>query len=316
QKTVKAGIPAVNVWYSSPVVDNVPSVISDVDAIARMAADHLIARGFRNFGYVGYYQNFSRDIGAVIKARLKDAGYPCSSVFVSDRYNTSSDAWSRCIEKLENWVDEWTLPIGIFTSQDELGRLLTTVCEYRGVAIPHEAALLGMHNEASLCQLAEPSLSSVDVGYGQIGFHGAELLHELLQGKSPPDEPILHPPDFLESRQSTDAYVVKDPLIAEALRFISEHSHEPIKVDDVARGVNVTRRTLDRRFAEQGGRSVAQELTWFRIQRLTRLLVQTDQPIKYLAHEAGFKDAVQMCTVFRRIEGLSPTAFRRQHRTE
>ena len=154
------------------------------------------------------------------------------------------------------------------------------------------------------------------MGYERVGFRAAELLGDLLDGKPPPRQMILSPPDFLVPRQSTDAYVVADPLMAEALRFIAEHSDEGIKVRDVARGVNVTRRTLERRFAQEGGRTVAHEIVYFRLERLKRLLVQTEKPIKYLAREVGFSDAKQMHAVFSRVEGTPPSTYRKLHREQ
>ena len=53
----KAGIPIVNVWLNSPV-KNLPSVFPDFEASGIMAAEHLLSRGFRQFGYLG----FTRDI--------------------------------------------------------------------------------------------------------------------------------------------------------------------------------------------------------------------------------------------------------------
>ena len=316
EKAAKTGIPLVNTWFSSPVADKVPTVAPDYDAMARMGADHLVARGFRRFGFLGFTQTYVRTVHRAFKEYLRQAGYPCSSILVSDRYNTSVGTWARFSERLENWADAWSTPIGVFSAPDGLGRHLATVCQYKGIAIPHDVAIIGHWNEPNFCLLAEPSLTSIEVGYEQVGYRAAELLDQLLEGEPPPEEPVLLPPAFLVPRQSTDAYIVDDPLMAVALRFIAEHSHERIRVSDVARGISVTRRTLERRFAEHGERTVAQEILHFRIERLKRLLVQTDQPIKYLAHEVGFIDAKQMHAVFSRVEGIPPSAYREQQRAE
>ena len=46
-------IPAVNVWLNSPA-ENVTSVVADFETSGKMAAQHLIGRGFRRFGYMGF----------------------------------------------------------------------------------------------------------------------------------------------------------------------------------------------------------------------------------------------------------------------
>ena len=48
-----------------------------------------------------------------------------------------------------------------------------------------------------------------------------------------------------------------------------------------------------------------------RVERLKRRLVESDTPIKQLASESGFQGSTQMCAAFRRIEGTSPSAYRR-----
>ncbi len=315
RKALAAGLPLVNTWFSSPVADRVPTVCPDYVATARMAADHLIARGFRHFGFLGFAQEYARALRNAFTAYLGEHGYGCSSILISDAYNTGAKPWARFSERLENWVDTWSTPIGVFCN-DLLGRQLASVCQYKRVAIPRAAAIIGHWNEPDVCLLAEPSLTSIDMGYERVGFRAAELLGDLLDGKPPPRQMILSPPDFLVPRQSTDAYVVDDPLMAEALRFIAEHSDEGIKVRDVARGVNVTRRTLERRFAQEGGRTVAHEIVYFRLERLKRLLVQTEKPIKYLAREVGFSDAKQMHAVFSRVEGTPPSTYRKLHREQ
>ena len=85
-------------------------------------------------------------------------------------------------------------------------------------------------------------------------------------------------------------------------------------MSDVAQGVGLSRRSLERRFEKQGGRTISQEIVHFKIERLKRLLVQSDQPLKYLAYEVGFKDANQMYLVFNRVVGMPPSTYRKRHR--
>ncbi|MEM7394991.1 MAG: helix-turn-helix transcriptional regulator, partial [Verrucomicrobiota bacterium] len=109
------------------------------------------------------------------------------------------------------------------------------------------------------------------------------------------------------------AFAVRDPLVAKALCFISEHCDQPLKVADVARGVSVSLRTLQRVFQEEDGLTIRTEIERFRVERLKRLLVQTDRPVKDLAYAVGFRDAARMTKVFARAVGLSPTAYRKEH---
>ncbi|MFP6610740.1 MAG: helix-turn-helix domain-containing protein, partial [Pirellulales bacterium] len=58
------------------------------------------------------------------------------------------------------------------------------------------------------------------------------------------------------------------------------------------------------------GRTIAEELTRLKIERVKRLLVDTDIAIKTLALECGFVDGKQMSKTFTRVVGIPPTEYR------
>jgi LacI family transcriptional regulator len=78
----------------------------------------------------------------------------------------------------------------------------------------------------------------------------------------------------------------------------------------IAKHVGVTRRTLERHFKKHLGRTLLQELVACRIQRAKRLLRETQVPIKYVAHAAGFSSLPNLCKVFRREVGTTPGSYR------
>lgn len=312
--TRQAGVPFVNVWFNSRVTD-VAVVAPDFAASGRMVAEHLIARGLRQFGFAGYIrQRVVKQQLAGFRAALDAAGFSCSSLLVSSTYSASPKNWQKFNARLDDWIDSWSPPIGVYASTDLLCRYLACACTRRDVRVPHDAALVGAHNEPVICAHPEPALTSIELGYERVGFRAAELLDAMMDGSPPPAEPVYLEPVELLPRQSTDALAVDDPTVAEALRFIAEHSHERIRVDDVAAGILVERRTLERRFRESLDHSVAREIARLRVERLKRRLVESDTPIKHLARESGFHDTTQMCAAFRRIEGISPSACRRSRR--
>ena len=74
-----------------------------------------------------------------------------------------------------------------------------------------------------------------------------------------------------------------------------------------------TRRTLERRFKESIGRSIAGEITRLRIQRAKRRMVETDASMKDVATDAGFRSADHFYKVFARVEGVPPSHYRETH---
>ncbi|HOD82184.1 MAG TPA: DNA-binding transcriptional regulator [Phycisphaerae bacterium] len=310
----RAGVPVVNVWTSSPVLD-VPLVLPDFAAAGRMAAEHLIGRGFRHFGFLGFTrQRSNKTSRQAFEAAVAGAGFSCSSLTVPPSYAERPGHWGTFNDRLDQWIAAWQRPIGVYVTYDLLCRYLACACLRAGVRIPTEAALVGTHNEPLICAHPEPSLTSIELGYQRVGYRAAELLDQMMDGTPTPVEEILIEPAALLPRQSTDVLAVDDPLVALALRFASEHGHERIKVGDVAAAVHVTRRTLERRFRAVLGRSIRDEIVRLRIERAKRLLAQGRTPIKRLASEAGFRDDMQMCTEFKRLEGITPSEYRRQRR--
>ena len=103
---------------------------------------------------------------------------------------------------------------------------------------------------------------------------------------------------------------VDDPLVQKALEIIWSESDQPLSVSDIARQLPVTRRTLDRRFAEATGHSVLEEINMCRLSRARRLLEETDLPVKNVAQLAGFSSTERMRVLFVERVGMSPTDYR------
>jgi AraC-like DNA-binding protein len=99
-------------------------------------------------------------------------------------------------------------------------------------------------------------------------------------------------------------------LVIQATQAIWNRSHQRISVDMIAKQVGVTRRTLERHFRDQLGRTVLQELIACRVQRAQRLLGETKVPIKYVAYAAGFSSLSNLCKVFQRELGTTPGDYR------
>ncbi len=101
-----------------------------------------------------------------------------------------------------------------------------------------------------------------------------------------------------------------DDEVGQAQRIIWSHSHQRVTIDMIAKKVCLNRRTLERRFKQQLGKTLLEELVSCRIQRAKRLLRETHVPIKYVAYAAGFSSLSNLCKVFRREVEMTPGEFR------
>lgn len=66
-------------------------------------------------------------------------------------------------------------------------------------------------------------------------------------------EDVLIPAPGIAAHLSTDLLAVDDPEVAAAVRFVRENSHRCLRVSDVLREVNVSRRWLERRVFDSLG---------------------------------------------------------------
>ena len=312
EEAARAGLPLVNVWSGSPA-KGLPSVLPDFAATGRMAAEHFLQRGLRRFAFHGFLHHVgSAQALAGFKAALRAAKCRPTSLIVSSKCDETDKSWRRYRERLERWIMGWKPPLAVMATLDIFCRYVADACLHRGLRIPDDVALIGLGNEPLTCTRPEPSLSSFDLGYERIGYEAAALLDRLMDGKPAPQAPIRLEPKELVLRRSTDIYVVNNPLVAAALRFIAEHSHEGIRVEDVAAHARATVRSLERHFREALGRTMMDEIARLRLERAKRLLVESDEPIKHVANNCGFGTLRHFHWAFLQAEGMTPGEYRRQ----
>ena len=309
----RMNVPLVNLWLNSPT-QNLPSVFADFEASGTMAAEHLIRRGFKRFGYLGFLRDKAAGLQLTgFRNRLKGEGLRCTAHRFS-RTSVSDEAkgWKTFIDGLGKWTDSLELPIGIFVVNDLFCRYLNDACRSKGLHVSQDVGIVGCSNEPTICASPPPTLTSIDLDHEQIGYRAASLLDRIMRGASPPKTPELVPPIGLIPRQSTDSYAADDPIVSGALRFIAESTNRPIKVIDVANEMGINRRTLERRFSESVGRSIAGEITRLRLARAKRQLVESGFPLKTVARACGFRNVDHFHKVFARAEGITPTQYRKK----
>ena len=294
---------------------SVPSVLPGVETAANMAGEHLHGRGFRNFGFVGFTRvEVNRKLDNGFKSVLRSHGHKeYSKLLVAPSYGDSAKNWNKFSNELKHWIGQIETPIGVLAVNDKVGRYVANAAIEAGLSIPQDLAIVGVENEEIICMNPDPSLTSIELGYRRVGEKAAALLSDLMDGAEPPDEPLSIPPVALIPRMSSDAFDVKDPFVAKALRFIADQSHRPIKVRDVIAHVPVSQRSLERLFQTFRGCTIAKELSRFRIERAKRLLADTDILVKQVAESCGFMNTRRLCDVFQRLEGISPAQYRQRH---
>jgi LacI family transcriptional regulator len=305
---LRAGVPVVNV--SSIALAGraaaVPRVCSDVAAGGVLAARHFLDRGFKHFGYVGLQKlSYVREHREAFANVLADKGCSCSVITLGDRPEVAGIP-----RGLVEWLEVLPKPVAVLTWNNSQGRAVIHACRLAGLLVPEDVAVLSGNDDPLLCECCLPQLSAISMATEQIGETAAELLELLMRGKPVPKAPVLVPPIGIMARQSTDALLIQNPALLQALAYIREHATEPIQVEDILRVVPIARRSLERFFQESLGRSPAEEIRRVRLERAKHLLATTDLPIPKVAQASGFGTGEYLATLMRRTTGMTPLKFR------
>jgi AraC-like DNA-binding protein len=102
-----------------------------------------------------------------------------------------------------------------------------------------------------------------------------------------------------------------DPRVDRAIACMERNLHRPVANGEIARHIAVSPNTLARLFRRHVRLSPQQYLLRMRTDGAAVLLQHTDKPIKAVAAECGFCNRHYLSTVFRRLYGVGPAAYRR-----
>jgi len=308
----RAQLPTVDV-SAARRVRTIPWVETDDREIARLAARHLIDRGFRSLAFCGEPQfNWSNWRQQHFVAFAAEAGCNCQ-VFEGKSRSEKDFSWARERRRLKTWVQQLPKPVGVMACYDFKGQELLDVSRELNVAVPEQVAVIGVDNDARLCRLCTPPLSSVIPDTNRTGYEAAQLLDRLMRGQQVGTEAILVPPLGIAERQSTDVFAIDDEDVVVALRYIREHACEGIVVADLLKAVPLSRRMLEHRFQKLVRRTPHAEIIRIRMERASRLLRETDLSLSEISKRAGFADANYLSVAFKKQMGVSPRAYRNEH---
>ena len=107
------------------------------------------------------------------------------------------------------------------------------------------------------------------------------------------------------------AHRPRDVLVKRAVLRMQQNIETPLSVDQIAEGLEVGRRTLERRFLGDLGRTPHQVYLDLRLDQVLHKLRSTALPITDIAHCCGFCDAPHLTRTLRRQRGITPADYRR-----
>jgi LacI family transcriptional regulator len=309
------------------------AVHTDYGAVARLAAEHFVQRGFMHFAYCGRADDRRSETCRSEFARyLAERGYAVSGAIVEQgavSHEAPHPFSLANVARLVDWLKPLPRPLAVMACDDALGRQLLYACELHHIAVPEEVSVVGVGDDPTFCELTDPPMSSVQLNPEEVGFRAAAVLAELMSaraaagGSSQPlsstsaaaVSPVLVAPIGVVTRVSSELPAVHDAVVARALHVIRANAHRGINVERLLNHTTVSRATLERRFARALKRSPKEEILRLRLDRARQLLAGTDYSLAKVATLCGFKTAAHLSVAFKSHTGVSPGKYRNTHST-
>lgn len=306
-------VPTIIALHDSTVPPNMPVIKTDSFSISKMASEHLISKGYKNFAFCGFDNyEWSNQRKIFFSQFIEESGSK-AFLYHSKKKNKTHD-WK--IEQLQviNWIKSLPKPVGIMACNDDRGQHILEVCKLIGLKVPDDVAVIGVDNDPMICTIGNPPLTSVALNIELAGYETAKLLDRLMSGEKMKGQQIIVSPTFVVQRQSTDNLAIDDADIVNAVRFIKENAAKKINVDQIVNSTSVGRRVLERKFKKYIHKSICSELRHVRIEMISKMLIETDLPISEIVSQFSFSDMEHISRYFRKEKGMGLTQFRKLNR--
>ncbi len=309
----RCGVPIIDL-SAARQLKGVPWAETQDKVIAQLAVEHFTERGFRNLAYCGdigfkwslkrleHFRNFALAAGCDFFEHQSVARY--------DQF------YNAVVEKrrIMDWIEGLPTPIAIMGCYDFKAHEVLDACRELKVDVPTEVAVLGVDNDHLICELSEPTLTSIIPDTKRTGYEAANLLDRMMSGEVlAVDTQLITQPLGIKVRESTDTVAISDEEVAKALQYIRRHASSNIRVTDILQHVELSRRALEHRFSKWVGHTPHEEIQRVRMNRVKELLRDTELTLQQIAERMGFEHSEYLGAAFKREIGLAPGEYRKSH---
>lgn len=114
---------------------------------------------------------------------------------------------------------------------------------------------------------------------------------------------------------SSEAAVLQMHPISQAQEYIRSRIGQPLTIEQVAQRLCMSRTAFTRQFRARTGKSFSEFVNEYRFEHAQMILRETDLSIEQVGKSVGVSSAY-VRALFQERLGMSPTAFRKQHRSD
>lgn len=291
-----------------------PSVGLDEKEFGKMAAIHLMERGYQHFASIC--------INSMAWSCRRADGFDTACrgrKQKSERYEFKAEElpayWTSNIvrrrEKLKNILEKLPKPCGIFAANDVLAFFVMEAAQSCGFVIPGDIAVIGVDDDPIPNASAGLAISSVQPPFREIGRQAVAMLdRKMLEcGDS---KQLSLPPIKTVVRPSTDAFSVPNALLQRAQYYIEKHRHESLRVRDLIRHLSTTPNTLGKQFHRYLQTTPADYILLRRIEYAKELLREGKLNVQEVSEICCYHSCSYFCKTFRKMTGVTPNDVRKE----
>jgi LacI family transcriptional regulator len=288
----------------------VPYVATDNFKLIKLAYEHLIDAGLRNFALFSLPEaqenRWAQEREKAFRTLMRgDRLHP----EIYRGQSTRAPSWDEAIQQQVAWLHSLPKPVGIIAVTDARARQLMQACALAGIVVPEQVAVIGIDNDPLARMLTRIPMSSVMQGAQEMGRTAAHLLDQMLHGMRLGDTRILVPPAGINVLASSRHEAAKHPHVMRARHFIRQYACQGIRTGQVADYVGISRSSLESYFRQELDCSVHDAILRFRLDAATAILASGDCNLAEVARKCGFTSSQYMHSVFKRELGCSPRAY-------
>lgn len=196
---------------------------------------------------------------------------------------------------------------------DTQGSILMQACSSCGLRIPFDVAIIGVDNDEILCNMSDPTMSTINVDIEGGGYEAAAMAERMVLDPEFPGEDIVLRPLGVIERSSSSVLATNDKEILMALSFIHANVDSKIQVTDVMENVPLSRRLLEQRFKNMTGMTIYNYISVRRMERFAQLLISSNDPISEIAARMDEFDTKGISRRFKELKGCTPSEYRKKH---
>ena len=314
KELLKLKIPTILAIHDSKYPKDLPVIKTDSYSIAKMASEHLLEKGLKNFAFCGFDNyDWSKERKLYFSRFNSKAGYK-THIYLQPK-RIKKDDWQNELQHVNEWIKSLPKPVGIFACNDDRGQHILEVCKSINLNVPEDVAVIGVDNDPMVCEIGDPPLTSIALNVESAGYEAAKLLDQLIDKKKVGLRKMIVTPSHVVQRQSTDIFAVNDDEVATAIRYIKNNAKNKILVKDVVKATSISRRTLEKRFKKTIHRSIYREIQQVRIELISKLLVETDLSISQITSLFSFTGVEHISRYFKKEKGVGLREFRKLHQS-